>query len=277
MDNTVKEIITGRKTFFFMPDVSLFPENYLQDFLTRGYETYFISNSRMSLAHQVDTIVKTFKDCILFFNIDFPIQGISWPVFIRNVQLRYGDNAIIGVLYTGGQTEAAKTKLKLLYLFDIGIRGGCVQLEFQKDENFTIIEKILKANDANGRRKHVRAICTSSCFMSFLYEGEQFSGKLNDVSLSHFSCTVTSNETPIPLFTKIDNVQLTIKGRRIVSDAILCDSRRVASGNMYIFMFTDKDGKQGLNVFEQQRLIPLLYDISCENCMGILEPLFYKR
>lgn len=272
--NTFNEIVKGRKTFFFVPDVSLFPENYLEDFLLRGYEAYFINNNKMcSLLDQVDSIMKTFKDCILFFNIDFPIADIDWPTFIRNVQTRYGDHAIIGVLYTSGQSESAKTKLKVLYLYDIGIKGGCVQLEYRKDENFKIIETILRANDANGRRKHVRAICTTSCFISFLYEGEQYAGKLNDISLSHFSCTLSHVDTPIPMYTKISDIQLTIKGRRVITDAILCEIRN----STYIFMFTTKDGRTGLDVFEQQRLLPIVYEIMTENCMGILNDLFYKR
>lgn len=272
--NVFDEITIGRKTFFFVPDVSLFPENYLEDFLLRGYEAYFISNNKMcSLVDQVEAIVRTFKDCILFFNIDFPIAGIDWPTFIRNMQIRYGDRAIIGVLYTSGQTEAEKNKLKVLYLYDIGIKGGCVQLEFRKDENFSIIEKILRANDANGRRKHVRAICTTSCFISFLYEGKQFSGKLNDISLSHFSCSFSHDDTSIPMYTKISDVQLTVKGRRVITDAILCDTRNATN----IFMFTTKDGRTGLDIFEQQRLLPIIHEIMTENCMGILNELFYKR
>ena len=48
MNEEQKEhIIEGRKTFFVVPDATLLPETFLEDFMARGYETYIIGDDRL--------------------------------------------------------------------------------------------------------------------------------------------------------------------------------------------------------------------------------------
>ena len=46
MSITVKDITSSRKTFFIAPDDSFFPESYLEDYFSLGYECYFIENDK---------------------------------------------------------------------------------------------------------------------------------------------------------------------------------------------------------------------------------------
>ena len=58
-------IIQGRKTFFIAPDSALLPEEYLQDFLVRGYEAYIINDDRYCpLQQKVEILINTFPDSI---------------------------------------------------------------------------------------------------------------------------------------------------------------------------------------------------------------------
>ncbi|HAH60862.1 MAG TPA: hypothetical protein DCL73_02045, partial [Treponema sp.] len=99
------EIIAARKTFFITPDQSLFPENYLEEYLIHGFETYFIENDKACpIDKKVDIIRRVFRDSILFFNIDASVPGIGWPKFIAQIQKSYGDSILLGVLYTKRQT-----------------------------------------------------------------------------------------------------------------------------------------------------------------------------
>jgi hypothetical protein len=116
VDERLSDIITGRKTFFFLPDSSLFPENFLEEYLALGYETYFIKNDKAcTLERKIDIIVQIFKDSILFFNIDFAITGIDWPSFIAKIQKKYQNLLLLGVFYTKRQTlEEQRSKLSPL-------------------------------------------------------------------------------------------------------------------------------------------------------------------
>jgi hypothetical protein len=277
LNERLAEIIAGRKTFFITPDQSLFPENYLEEYLANGFETYFIENDKAcSLEKKIDIILHVFKDSIIFFNIDATVPGINWPHFIAKLQALYGDTALFGVLYVKRQTFEERLALEKYYLYTTGIKCGCVQLEYRKKANFGIIEKLLYANQAMGRRKHVRALCGNNCSIAFLYAGRPYGGILNDISLSHFSCTIFDS-CPVPQYEKVQGIQITIKGLHIRSDGVLFMERPAEHGTLYIFTFTNKLGGNGLDILVKQLLTPKLYEVMSENCWGILNRLFYKN
>jgi hypothetical protein len=276
LNTRLAEIISGRKTFFIVPDRSLFPENYLEEYLSKGFETYFIENDKACpLEKKIDIILHVFKDSILFFYIDSTIPGINWSVFISKLQRQYGKYALIGVLYVKRQTLEERLALEKYYLYDLGIQCGCIQLEYRKKANFGIIEKLLYANQAMGRRKHVRALCGINCSLTFMYNGKQYAGVVNDISLSHFSCTIQES-CNLQQYEKVSFIQFNIKGLHIRSDAVLFMKRPSDTGTLYIFTFQNKQGENSLDILVKQLLSPKLYEIMAENCKGILNRLFYK-
>lgn len=275
MENTVSEIIKGRKTFFIAPDRSLLPQGFLEEYLTMGYECYFIDNDIfLPIETKVEIILSIFKDCILFFNIDFLIQNLNWAKFIQGMKTKYPES-LFGVLYTKRQTSAERAAIEKGYLFNIGIQCGCIQLEYQKKNNFGIIERALYANQAMGRRKNVRAVCTSSCTFQITTEKKEvISGKLNDISISHFSFTVDENALSLSEYEKLTDIAFSIKGLHMRSDAVLYISRNTDSGKLCVFAFVCKNGQNGLDPLNKQLLIPKLYEIMSENCNELLEKLF---
>jgi hypothetical protein len=276
LNTLLAEIISGRKTFFIVPDRSLFPENYLEEYLSRGFETYFIENDKACpLEKKIDIILNVFKDSILFFYIDSTIPGINWSPLISKLQKQYGKYALLGVLYVKRQTLEERLALEKHYLYDVGIQCGCIQLEYRKKANFGIIEKILYANQAMGRRKHVRALCGSNCSLTFVFEGKTYTGVVNDISLSHFSCTIQKH-CELHQYEKVDFIQFNIRGLHIRSDAVLFIKRQMDTGTLYIFTFKNKQGENGLDILVKQLLAPKLYEIMEENCRSILNRLFYK-
>ena len=167
MSSLVNEIIQGRKTFFIAPDKSFFPESYLEDYLALGYECYFVDTDIfLSISAKVEIILSVFQDALIFFSIDSPLQNDSWPNFISRLQKKY-PRALFGVLYAKKQSNYEKEELERLYLMDIGIQCGCIQLEYQKKNNFSVLERVLFANQAMGRRKSVRACCNGFCSIKF--------------------------------------------------------------------------------------------------------------
>ena len=275
MDNLVDEIIKGRKTFFIAPDRSLLPQGLLEECLTMGYECYFIDNDIfLSIETKVEIILSIFKDSILFFNIDFRIPNLNWAQFIQQMHVKYPE-ALFGVLYAKRQSPAERTAIERQYLYTIGIQCGCIQVEYQKKNNFDIIEKVLWANQAMGRRKNVRAVCTSSCNFQLVRDAKEgLSGKLSDISISHFSFCVDENALTLAEYEKVHDVALSIKGLHIRSDAVLCMTRKTDAGKLFVFAFVSKSGQSGLDPLNKQLLIPKLYEIMSENCNDLLDKLF---
>lgn len=277
MGISVKDIVTGRKTFFITPDTSLIPESYLEDYFALGYECYFVEHDkRVKLEKKLDILISLFHDVIFFFNIDYSGAGVDWPILIRNITESFDNRASIGVLYTKRQTKDEKLRLEHKYLYEMGLNCGCIQLEYQKKQNFEIIEKILYANQAQGRRKNIRALCTSACTYSCRYNNYTVTGVLQDISLSHFSFLCQDGQLPVQLYEKIADFHFNIRGFLFRSDAVLIMQRPVNGENLYIFAFTSTTGANGLDTRIKQLLIPNIYKLMSANCKNLLEQIYSK-
>ena len=270
MDESIKHIIEGRKTFFIVPDVSLLPETYLEDYMARGYETYIIGDDRYCpLETKIDIIIKTFTDSIIFFYIDTLVDGIDWHIYIRELQERYREKVLLGVLYAKRPSDDQKKRLEKYYLFDVGIQCGCISLEYQKAKNFALIDKVMFANQACGRRKNVRAICDNNSKVNFETKKGLFKGTVLDVSMSHFSC-VFENPPDIPLYEKIRHMMVNINGLHFSTDAILLMNREINGQNMYIFVFANSLGQQGLEADVRPRLLQKIYQMVSEKAKKLM-------
>ena len=272
---SLNEIVTGRKTFFIAPDRSRFPENFLEEYFAMGYECYFIENDKkLPLEKKIEIIISIFKDCILFFNIDATIGDIFWPKYIMQLHQQYGGSVLIGVMYTKRQSKDDKAKIERKYLMEIGITCGAVQLEYQKGTNFIIIQNLLFANQAQGRRKTIRAVCNKSCTFMFALNGQQHTSTLQDISLSHFSIIYPNGKLQVQLYEKITDIHFNICGFLFRSDAILIMERPVNGQTLYVFSFVSQTGTNGLDERLRQLLTPSVYQLMSSNTTAILNQLF---
>ena len=277
MEESSKYLLEGRKTFFICPDVSMFPDTYLEDYLKRGYETYIINDDRIcTIKEKVQVIIDTFKDSILFFYIDTPIEDVNWKEYIKELQETYKDSVLIGVLYAKRTKEDEMHALERYYLYDVGIKCGCIALEYQKDKNFTLIDKVMFANQACGRRKNIRAFCDLSSTVIFNYDKKKWLGKISDVSLSHFSC-VFDLEPKLPLYEKINDILVDVNGLHLHIDGIFVDCRKLEDRNLFIFIFAQPNGKQGLEEDVKTRLSEKIYSLVTDKVKGLLRDLFQEE
>lgn len=273
-EDTKEHIIEGRKTFFIVPDVTLLPETYLEDFMARGYETYIVGDDRYCpLKAKVEVIIETFTDSILFFYIDMPIKGIKWEKYIKELQEKYAGRILIGVLYAKRSSEEEKAWLEKYYLFDVGIQCGCIALEYQKNKNFALIDKVMYANQACGRRKNIRAICDSRSKVSFVTKHGQIKGSILDVSLSHFSC-VFDKTLDVQMYEKVPKMLININGLHFVSDAILVMQRQKDGVMLNVFVFSNSMGQQGVESDLQPRLIERIYQMTSDKAKSLMRVKF---
>lgn len=281
MGISVNEIVTGRKTFFILPDTSLMPESFLEDYFALGYECYYVAyDKRINIKRKVKVITSLFKDLIIFFNIDYNLNlpDFDWEDYIYDY-IKANDNASsVGILYTKRQTKLEKSVLERKYLYEMGIRCGCVQLEYQKSNNFELIGKILYANQAQGRRKTIRALCTSACTYTYTYGSynDSVTGTLQDISLSHFTILVTGATLETKLYEKIPDIHFNIRGFLFRSDAVLVMERPVNGAMLYVFSFVTSSGANGLDERTRSLLVPALYKLLSVNCNAILDQMYQK-
>lgn len=279
MGISIKEIVTGRKTFFIAPDTTLIPESFLEDYFALGYECYFIEHDKnTSLERKVEILLSVFHDVILFFNIDYLPEQMSWPIFIRNIIENYSNQASIGVVYKKRQTKDEKAFLERKYLYEMGLNCGCIQLEYQKKTNFEIIAKILYANQAQGRRKNIRALCTKACTFQFNWKNIDYNGTLQDISLSHFSFIYPEGKLNVQLYEKIAGFHFNIRGFIFRSDALLIMQRPMGNygDTLFVFAFVSSTGASGLDNRIKELLVPNIYQLMASSCKNLLQQIYTK-
>ena len=277
MGLSVDEIVTGRKTFFILPDTSLMPESFLEDYFALGYECYYVAyDKRVKMEKKVKVITSLFKDLILFFNIDYNLPNFDWDDYIYNLVKERKLAGSVGIMYAKRQTKAEKSLIERRYLYEMGIRCGCVQLEYQKSQNFELVGKLLYANQAQGRRKTIRALCSSSCTYTYTYGqyNDSITGGLQDISLSHFTILVTGAGLEIKLYEKIADIHFNIRGFLFRSDAVLVMERPVNGAILYVFAFVNSSGSNGLDSRTRGLLIPALYKLLSANCNTVLDNMY---
>jgi hypothetical protein len=255
------------------------PESYLEDYFALGYECYYVPyDKRVDIKRKIRVITSLFKDLIIFFNIDYNIQNFNWEEYIADYIGEYQNSASVGILYTKRQTKDEKVRLERKFLFEMGIRCGCVQLEYQKVQNFELIGKILYANQAQGRRKTIRALCSSACTYTYTYGPykDVITGVLQDISLSHFTILVSGTGLPIKLYEKIADIHFNIRGFLFRSDAVLVMERPVNGDMLYVFAFVTSSGSNGLDERTRSLLIPALYKLLSVNCNAVLDQMYEK-
>ena len=279
MGISVNDIVTGRKTFFILPDTSLMPESFLEDYFALGYECYYVPfDKRVNIEKKVKVITSLFKDLIIFFNIDYNLPNFDWEDYIYNYIQTNNNPGSVGILYTKRQAKIEKNVLERKFLYEMGIRCGCIQLEYQKSNNFELIGKILYANQAQGRRKTIRALCTSACTYTYTYGPfkDSITGTLQDISLSHFTILVSGTGLEIKLYEKIADVHFNIRGFLFRSDAVLVMERPVNGDMLYVFAFVSSSGANGLDDRTRGLLIPALYKLLSLNCNSLLDQMYQK-
>ena len=255
------------------------PESYLEDYFALGYECYYVAyDKRINMEKRVRVITSLFKDLIIFFNIDYNLPNFDWEDFITDYIEANNNAASVGIMYTKRQTKDEKNRLERKFLYEMGIRCGCVQLEYQKAQNFELIGKILYANQAQGRRKTIRALCTSACTYTYTYGPykDSITGTLQDISLSHFTVLVSGTGLEIKLYEKIADIHFNIRGFLFRSDAVLVMERPVNGDMLYVFAFVSPSGSNGLDERTRGLLIPALYKLLSVNCNSVLDQMYEK-
>jgi hypothetical protein len=269
----------GIKTFFVVPELSVMPEDFLESFFLRGFETYFLNDDPyLDLRAKIDVLFSLFPELILFFNIERRISGVAWPDFIYRLQSAYRERALIGVLMRKQNNPELTRRLERLYLFDIGIRGGCITLEYQKAKNLGLLLNVLVANQANGRRKHLRAICGNRHRFNLFYMGMRYEGEIGDISVSHFSCVFDGKPPAMEVPETIKDIQLNLSGTICKVNGTLCVKRAIGAATAFLFIFKDRHGTDGLDPEQLAKINGFIFNSYQENVGSLVKNAFdYER
>jgi len=237
----------GRKVFFIYPP-SVIQDSLISRLLAEEFEVYMLRD--LSLAERC---LRLYPNSICFINIDAGLALPEWEDWIRKTLTAEATKGVGVGIVSYNSDEALQKK----YLMDIGIQCGFIKLKLGLEESTNILLATLKANEARGRRKYVRASCMHDTLSSLnLREGPiQATGNIHDISVVGFSCILD----PDPQFKKnsiLHDVQLKLRATLIRTQAVVFGTREEDGRTVYVMLFPQLDaiGREKIRGYIQYAL-----------------------
>jgi len=220
----------GRKTFLLHPH-SVIREDMLDMLIMAGYETYTILDEK-----RARKLLIKFPGSIMFINIDEGLKEKEWEAYIKGI---LGDPATkesrLGIMSYNQDRD-----LMQKYLMELAIPCGYIQLKLGLQESTRIILGALEANEARGRRKHIRAECDDDINAQVNYKSTSglSHGKILDISSAGIAAKF-EKAADLNMSTLIKDVQLKLRGGLVMTDMIYMGQRRDDT-RVHIMLFDSK-------------------------------------
>jgi hypothetical protein len=218
----------GRKVFFLYPH-SVLNEELLIEILSREYEVYSLHNHDAAVK-----VAAANPGSIVFVNIDDTLNELQWEAWIRRLVTNPQTSSTkVGILTYNPDAELARK-----YLMDMMLPCGFIQLKQGLAEGKRIILKTLDANEARGRRRFVRALCTDhkKASLNVTVKGKLVTGAILDISVAGLTFRLDEAVALRPE-TLLEDIQLRLKGNLCRVTGILAG---VGGGpGQYLLMFAN--------------------------------------
>jgi hypothetical protein len=240
--------ITGRKVFFLYPS-ALIQNQIAAELIQQEFEVY-ICKDHVKLRQ----VLKKYPGSIVFANINDGISEKEWEAWIRGVMGAPETAGVdIGIVCSGDNEN-----LKRKYLIQVKIKCGYTVLKSDLNPAIKQILEILKAVDAKGRRKYIRATTDqgSTTTANFPINGTFIDGIIKDISVVGFSC-VFKDDPGLTKNSLFQDIQIKLQTMLLKAEGIIFGSRTEGETKIYVVLFTqriDPDVKTRIRTFIQSSL-----------------------
>lgn len=210
----------AKKVFFVYPH-SVFQEALIQNLVDMEYEIYLLDDHLL-----IHPILCTHTEVVIFFNIDRVLSRQEWERFIRDVLARIDTKLIrLGILSYEYNNDVAA-----LYLLELSLPAGYIQLKQSLEEATSIIKKTLIANEVQGKRKYVRCRLDGARTANFNFKLDEqlIAGSIVDISSSGVA-VILNSKIELATYTHLEDIQLNLGGKRILVSGVVMGHRSVTS------------------------------------------------
>lgn len=236
MIEAAAETNLGKKVFFLYPP-SVIREDVVNRLLEEEFEIYLIKDHA-----KLRQSLKRYPDSLVFVNIDEGLAEKEWEQWIREIQ-NDDETAAVGI---GILSYNSNDELRRKYLMELGIQCGFVRMKLGVEEGTRILLETLRANEAKGRRKFLRADCGKDTLstLNVQVDGRSVHGKLRDISVVGLSC-IFDTDPGLPKNSLLPDMQLKLRGVLLNTRAIVYGKRTCEDGTVYVILFAQMDDKIG--------------------------------
>jgi hypothetical protein len=227
-DNTE---LLGKKIFFLHP--SAFVQNdIVAELVQQEYEVYVARDEA-----KLQKLLPSHPQSIVFASIDETLSANKWEGWIRSVMGNESTKDVaIGVLSNTNNEDARR-----LYLNSIRVSCGFIPVKIGTAKVIKAMLDILKAVDAKGRRKYIRADTRGETMTTINVpnNGAYVTGEIRDISEVGLSCAF-AQDPELQKNALLPDLQIKLQSTLLKAEAIVFGSRMDGEERVYVFVFTQK-------------------------------------
>jgi hypothetical protein len=254
MGNVNSPVLIEKKVFFL--NTSPFFQNEIgSELIHQEFEIYY-TNEYANLKRSL----RKFPESIVFVNLDSLLPEKEWEMWIRSIladpattTTKFG---VLADLYNEQLEKKYKETLKLPC-------GYTVVSKSEPQKTFRILNNLLVAVEARGRRKYVRANSENDTQMTINipHDGFYLKGVIKDISSVGISC-VFQRDPELEKNALCKDMQIKLQTTILKTEGIVFGSRMDGMQKIYVFLFTqrvDPDARARIRIFVQQVLQERMY------------------
>ena len=238
--------IQGRKIFFLYP-AAVVQNQIIAELVQQEFEVYITKNHKA-----LQRVLKKYSDAIVFADIDEGMPAAEWEKWIDDIKKTLPDVSI-GIISASKDEE-----LKEKYINSVGVHCGFTVLVSDINKAIVQILENLKAVNAKGRRKYIRATMENETGVSvnLPLNGSFINGTIQDISVVGISCSFDSD----PELTKnalFKDIQVKLQSALLKVEGIVFGSRMDENIKSYVLLFTqriDPEARTKIRKYIQQNL-----------------------
>ena len=246
-ENSQSDLL-GKKIFFLYPS-AVVQNEVIAELIQQEYEVYIVKDH-----DALKRVLKRHPDSIVFADIDERLNEKEWEAWIR---WAVGSDEIptvkIGIL-SANDDENIRRK----YINSLQVQAGFTILKSDLSNSIRQLMEILKALDAKGRRKYIRATTDNEAMttINFPLNGTFINGVIKDISVVGLSCTF-AEDPDLAKNTLFKDVQVKLQSMLLKVECIAFGSRMDGLNKIYVVLFTqriDPDVRTRIRKYIQQNL-----------------------
>jgi hypothetical protein len=223
--------ILGKKIFFLHP--SAFVQNeILTELIQLEYEVYVVKDENALLR-----VLNKYPHSIVFCSVDEVLDVKGWESLIRRIM----DNPETKDTAIGAIAASEDEAAKRFYVSGLKLPCGYVALKPDVGRAIKVLLEILKAADAKGRRKYIRADTHEDhqAVINLDLDDHYVNGSIRDISVVGLSCVFPAN-TVLEKNALINNIQIKLQSFLLKAEGIVFGSRTEGEETSYVIVFTQK-------------------------------------
>ncbi|MDR0877199.1 MAG: PilZ domain-containing protein [Treponema sp.] len=229
-ENSQSDLL-GKKIFFLHPS-AVVQNDIAAELIQQEYEVY-TAKDHVNLRR----VLKKYPDSIVFVDIDEQMPEKDWEAWIRGVMSDPETSRVgIGILSVKDD-EVIQRK----YINSVRVQCGYTVLKSDLKISINQILDILKAVDAKGRRKYLRANTENetTTTINLPVNGTFVNGTIKDISVVGLSCAFTEDPELVKN-TLFKDVQVKLQSMLLKVEGIVFGSRMDGLAKIYVLLFTQR-------------------------------------